>query len=586
MRFFALILTTLLISTAAAQSVPSLVNYQGRLVDSNGNPLEGMKMLEFNIYGSETGSDLLWGPQTFDNVPLISGEFNVILSQDTDGDDVTDGFSTSSAFLGIKVGDAGGTVGAEFLPRQQFLAVPYAFHSLDSESANSGDLLARIEALENAVFPVGSSFWVKYIDLLQNGSCGGVAIDSQGNVILSGRRGAGSVDFGGGVLEADQTAPFLAKFAPDGNHLWSMHFPIVGEYAGYFDGVDVDSADNVIVTGYVPDGVDLGGGALSAGLVVAKFDSNGVFQWGNTYASGGGTIVAIAPDDSIVVSGSFSDSMGIGADFYSTNGKSDIIFAKFTSAGAPVWARHFGSAQDDEITGMDIDSNGDIVVSGQYESSMNIGAISLSHHGIVSNGYYYRLFFSLFDSNGVPQWANGYAPSTARFTKSDWSGGVGFDTAGNFWTAAHFVGGRDFGNGTLGTDNTDQYGFLQFDHSGNAIEEQIWAAFKRETNYLTMNGDDPIAGLVLSINSPIDFGGGPIDSGLVYIGMEETTTGLAHRWSRNFGGLTGNTGLPGDMDCRDGKLAVARRFSGTVDLGTGPVTDQSSGTIYLTLMKP
>src|SRR5262249_12012486 len=50
-----------------SQTVPALINYQGRLADSNGVALPTSDyQLAFNIYDAATGGNLVWGPQVFD----------------------------------------------------------------------------------------------------------------------------------------------------------------------------------------------------------------------------------------------------------------------------------------------------------------------------------------------------------------------------------------------------------------------------------------------------------------------------------------------------------------------------------------
>lgn len=110
-------------------AVPPLINYQGALTDSQGKGLTGTKKLEFNICDATTVGNKVWGPQVFDNVPIINGHFNVILgTTDDEGRSITDAFSEGTRFLGIKVTDAGGSLAgvSEITPRQQILSTPYA----------------------------------------------------------------------------------------------------------------------------------------------------------------------------------------------------------------------------------------------------------------------------------------------------------------------------------------------------------------------------------------------------------------------------------------------------------------------------
>ncbi len=140
MKRIILIVTILILSTTIAQaqieSVPSLINYQGMLTDADGNPLTGTKKLEFNLYDAATGGNKIWGPQIFNNVPLVNGQFNVILgTTDTAGRSIADAFSSDNCYLSIRVDD-----GQELSPRQQILSAPYAIHAAVAGTVRGSDL--------------------------------------------------------------------------------------------------------------------------------------------------------------------------------------------------------------------------------------------------------------------------------------------------------------------------------------------------------------------------------------------------------------------------------------------------------------
>jgi len=110
-----------MMAQAQTSSVPSLINYQGRLTDSSGVGLTGSKTLQFNIYDAASGGNKVWGPQIFNAVPLVDGYFNVILGPtDTSERSIADAFGAETRFLGITYDDK------EIVPRQQILSVPYA----------------------------------------------------------------------------------------------------------------------------------------------------------------------------------------------------------------------------------------------------------------------------------------------------------------------------------------------------------------------------------------------------------------------------------------------------------------------------
>ncbi len=98
-----------------AATVGDKINYQGRLTDTGGTPLDGTYPMRFQIYDSDTGGTLLWdsGPSPM-SVDVDQGLFNVEL--DVNPAD----FNGQALWLRIYVD------GDWLLPRQELLPVPYA----------------------------------------------------------------------------------------------------------------------------------------------------------------------------------------------------------------------------------------------------------------------------------------------------------------------------------------------------------------------------------------------------------------------------------------------------------------------------
>jgi microcystin-dependent protein len=67
--------STLLTLNAA---VPHLLNYQGRLTDSSGKPLDGSYNLTFRIYDAETAGNLLW-EEIWQGINIQKGIFSTML---------------------------------------------------------------------------------------------------------------------------------------------------------------------------------------------------------------------------------------------------------------------------------------------------------------------------------------------------------------------------------------------------------------------------------------------------------------------------------------------------------------------------
>ena len=94
----ALILVTAHFSLA---DVPRLINYQGKLYDSAGNPLTGQYEVTFRLYNVESGGTHVWSETR--NVNCENGLYNVILGLTAPIDPDFDG----NYWLGVQVtGDA------------------------------------------------------------------------------------------------------------------------------------------------------------------------------------------------------------------------------------------------------------------------------------------------------------------------------------------------------------------------------------------------------------------------------------------------------------------------------------------------
>ncbi|RLC79774.1 MAG: hypothetical protein DRI61_07165, partial [Chloroflexi bacterium] len=113
--------------SAQATVVSTTISYQGRLLDSGGNPVDGTRVMTFSLYAQASGGTPLWSRS--EDVTINDGMFNVYLDVDPDL------FDGRALWLGVQVeGDA-----QEMQPRQPLLPVPYAL-SLRPGAVISGSL--------------------------------------------------------------------------------------------------------------------------------------------------------------------------------------------------------------------------------------------------------------------------------------------------------------------------------------------------------------------------------------------------------------------------------------------------------------
>ena len=71
-------LALLLLIPGLSPAAPAFLNYQGRLVDSAGNPLVGLQSITFRIYDAAAAGAMIWGPEV-QNVTPDNGIFAISL---------------------------------------------------------------------------------------------------------------------------------------------------------------------------------------------------------------------------------------------------------------------------------------------------------------------------------------------------------------------------------------------------------------------------------------------------------------------------------------------------------------------------
>jgi hypothetical protein len=120
-RFGILVALGLVLSAPAlGQYVPGTFNYQGRLTDNapTPSPISGVLPMEFRIYGSQAGSDLLWS-ESWTGIDVVDGIFAAELG--SNGSPIPPGlFTGAPRYLEIVVS------GEILAPRQRVVSAPYS----------------------------------------------------------------------------------------------------------------------------------------------------------------------------------------------------------------------------------------------------------------------------------------------------------------------------------------------------------------------------------------------------------------------------------------------------------------------------
>lgn len=284
--------------------------------------------------------------------------------------------------------------------------------------------------------------------------------------------------------------------------------PISGSGTDAGQAIAVDSSGNIYVAGTFCGTVDFSAGVspsagtliakgtkpnFPADLFIAKYTSAGTLVWvkGHGYNDGGTfssslTIFTIAVDSSgnVFVGGRYTGTENFGGpDRTNTDplgSSTDAFVAKYDSSGNWVWDFPFGGSGNDQISGIAIDSQQNVLVAGSYQGTVSF--IS----PFDSAGAAVAFLIKLANSNAAVTWAHGGL--------GDWSLGGNNGVAGvvvdkrinpgtglaydNILITGSFSGSMRFGATTISSQGTiaTENGFIaKILPSGSSLGVGPWA---------------------------------------------------------------------------------------------------------------
>lgn len=203
---------------------------------------------------------------------------------------------------------------------------------------------------------------------------------------------------------------------------WVRHYHnVISNSHDVASSVVRDSTGNIIVAGHTDDG------AGRNGLVFKYSGADGSLLWHLRYNSPANTdnaifAVAVAPNDNVVVAGrSFN-----GEDY-------DYYTAKYSAAGALLWARGYDGPSDDEALAVATDASGNVVVTGGSSQDVSRN----DDDGLIRYDYYTAKYAA---ADGALLWERRYnGPGNGR----DRARAVAVDQSDNVVVTGSSVGATD-----------------------------------------------------------------------------------------------------------------------------------------------
>jgi hypothetical protein len=300
--------------------------------------------------------------------------------------------------------------------------------------------------------PSGNFIWVRQAGGTQADIGNGIAVDSAGNVYVTGGF-VGTATFGPVTLSHNYIEHlFLSKLDGNGNWLWTVE--ALGEDNEAM-GIAFDSADNVYLTGAYRYTVIFGTLPQMtcvglANVFVAKLDGEGNWLWAVQATGVGwdvGICMAVDSAGNIYLTGRFQSTVNFGAIALSSSGGYDGFIAKLDSNGNWLWAVLAGGTAGDVGWSLVLDDLSNVYVAGAFAGTAAFGSTSLTSRGLSD------IFLTKLDSSGNWLWA-----LKAGGASDDIAYSVDLDSQNNAYVTGHFGSTAYFGPTVLTSyGNTDVF---------------------------------------------------------------------------------------------------------------------------------
>jgi len=514
------------------------------------------------------------------------------------------------------------------------LALPVALGAGCDRSGEEGGTASSAPPAAASVRPPGASLWAKrFGDAAVTGEIA-VAVDGEGNILVTGTL-TGPVDFGGGSLKQASAAPgdagpgdaaaagdeedaddkakakddedkdiFVAKLDPAGRHLWSKRFGGQGEDLG--GGLGVDTVGSLYLTGQLTGAVELEGvkpegpaGGGKARAFVAKLDPDGKPLWARSFAGAvraAGTAIAVTGRGESVTVGEFAGERidfggdsDTGAQCFSAGKCTNLFAVKLDGAGKRVYGTAFRCTGRHAMVGGVVIDDGQAVLAGSFTGALDFGGgplVNADGSRATSDPQErpYDIFVAKLDASGNHLFSKRFGGPRSQRCR-----GVGVDRRHNLTVAGTFSGSISFGGGELVARDRDIF-VAQLDASGShKLSHQLGAESDdgADTVAVAPQGDVVLAG---HYHGKLQLGDRTVIAGdeqqdLFVAQLDQRG---APKWGRNLGGrgiAAGSTRLVITLD-KDGAPILFGRYQGSLQIDKAALTGHGSTDLVLAKLIP
>jgi hypothetical protein len=272
----------------------------------------------------------------------------------------------------------------------------------------------------------GNIWWTKTIRSSSNLQANGLkSIDSTGVVVVASIQG--SVDFtplGDSTSYSSQSGkvnPVIFKLNKAGKIVWLKQLLGVGNATPF--AMDIDLQGNIIIAGNITNGTvdfDPGTGITNLSntgtnqhLFVAKYNSTGSLLWAKKTTGTNGFIrprrIVCDQNNNINLALNFAGNHDIDLSsalkYHSTAGSQiqDFLLIQYDTSGQLIWDKQIGGSGIDQINGLSLNSQSELVAVGTFNGSVDFDPSSSTKN--FNSQLSKDIFIVKFDNSGNLIWA-------------------------------------------------------------------------------------------------------------------------------------------------------------------------------------
>jgi uncharacterized protein (AIM24 family) len=295
--------------------------------------------------------------------------------------------------------------------------------------------------------------------------------------------------------------------------------------------------------------------------------------WGKAFGDNGeqyGERVAVDKDGDLVIAGHFGGSVNFGGEDLVSGGALDVFLTKLDTDGGHLWSKRFGDADDQYVTDVAVDNDGNVLVAGSFSGSIDLGGGSLASAGGTD------AFIAKFDGDGKHLWSYPLGDAESQAARS-----VSADALGNVVLMGDYQGSIIVGGKPLTSQGLNDVFIVKLSPQGTVLWSKSIGGASNDFATLVRTGAGSDVWLLGSFLSTIDFGDGPTTpSGGLDVFLVKLDPSGAFTWKRTFGGSLDDEAKDAAID-KEGSIVVVGDFAAGLSVGGPGLTSKGKTDLYV-----